>query len=67
MFLDLLKELERKKLTISTAESCTGGLLSSQITSVNGSSKVFLMGLVSYSNQSKIKILKQIKLDFKNL
>jgi nicotinamide-nucleotide amidase len=58
MFLDLLKELERKKLTISTAESCTGGLLSSQITSVNGSSKVFLMGLVTYSNQSKIKILK---------
>ena len=58
MIFDLLKKLEKKKLTISTAESCTGGLLSSQITSVSGSSKVFLMGLVTYSNQAKIKILK---------
>ncbi len=58
MFLDLLKKLKKKKLTISTVESCTGGLLSSQITSVNGASKVFLMGLVTYSNQSKINILK---------
>jgi nicotinamide-nucleotide amidase len=50
--------LKRKNLTISFAESCTGGLLSSAITSVNGSSKVFSMGLVTYSNQAKMTVLK---------
>ena len=50
--------LKRKKLKISIAESCTGGMLSSTITSVNGSSKVFTLGIVAYSNQSKIKVLK---------
>ena len=50
--------LIRKKLKIAIAESCTGGLLSSAITSVNGSSKVFTMGLVTYSNQAKNSILK---------
>ena len=45
--------LIKKKLTISVAESCTGGLLSSAITSVSGSSKVFTLGLVVYSNKSK--------------
>jgi nicotinamide-nucleotide amidase len=53
--------LRKKKLKISFAESCTGGLLSSAITSVNGSSAVFSMGLVTYSNQSKITILKVSK------
>ena len=50
--------LIRRKLKISFAESCTGGLLASSITSINGSSKVFSFGLVTYSNQSKTKILK---------
>ena len=50
--------LIKKKLKISFAESCTGGLLSSAITSINGSSKVFAMGLVTYSNQAKITVLK---------
>ena len=50
--------LKRKKLKISFAESCSGGLLSSAITSVNGSSKVFAMGLVTYSNQAKTTVLK---------
>ncbi|MDA7715608.1 CinA family protein [Pelagibacteraceae bacterium] len=50
--------LKKKKLKISFVESCTGGLLSSAITSVSGSSKVFTIGLVTYSNQSKISILK---------
>jgi len=50
--------LKRKKLKISFAESCTGGLLSNSITSVSGSSKVFTLGMVTYSNQSKIKVLK---------
>ena len=50
--------LKKKKLKLAIAESCTGGLLSSSITSVSGASKVFLMGLVTYSNQAKINILK---------
>jgi PncC family amidohydrolase len=50
--------LKRKKLKIAIAESCTGGMLSSAITSVDGASKVFTMGLVTYSNQAKISILK---------
>ena len=53
--------LKREKLKISIAESCTGGMLSSAITSVSGSSKVFNLGLVAYSNQSKIKVLKVSK------
>ena len=54
----IIKLLKRKKLKISFAESCTGGMLSSSITSVSGASKVFTMGLVTYSNQAKISILK---------
>tara|TARA_Y100001970_G_C14029750_1_gene747948 strand:- start:317 stop:790 length:474 start_codon:yes stop_codon:yes gene_type:complete len=53
-----VKLLTKKKLKISFVESCTGGLLSSSITSISGSSKVFSLGLVTYSNQAKIKILK---------
>ena len=54
----LVKLLNKKKLKVSFAESCTGGLLSSTITSISGSSKVFTLGLVTYSNQSKINTLK---------
>ena len=50
--------LKKKKLKLAVAESCTGGMLSSAITSVSGSSKVFTMGLVTYSNQAKTNILK---------
>jgi|TARA_B110001452_G_C15024452_1_gene358069 nicotinamide-nucleotide amidase len=50
--------LIRKKIKISIAESCTGGMLSSSITSVSGSSKIFTLGLVTYSNQAKITVLK---------
>ena len=50
--------LKRKKLKIAVAESCTGGMLSSAITSVGGSSRVFTLGLVTYSNQAKTSILK---------
>ena len=53
-----MKKLVRKKLKISSAESCTGGMLASKITSISGASKVFNLGLVTYSNQAKIKILK---------
>ena len=54
----LVKLFNKKKLKISFAESCTGGLLSSSITSISGSSKVFTLGFVTYSNQAKINILK---------
>ena len=50
--------LKRKNLKLSVVESCTGGLLASTITSISGASKVFNLGLVTYSNQAKIKILK---------
>ena len=50
--------LKKKKLKLAIAESCTGGMLSSAITSVGGASKVFSMGLVTYSNQAKMSILK---------
>ena len=54
----IVKKLIRKKLKISFAESCTGGMLSSTITSVSGSSKIFNLGLVTYSNKVKMDILK---------
>ena len=57
----IVRLLTKKRLKISLAESCTGGLLSSSITSINGSSKVFVIGLVTYSNQSKISTLKVAK------
>jgi len=57
----IVKLLIKKKLKISFAESCTGGLLSSTITSVSGASKIFNIGLVTYSNQSKIRMLKVSK------
>ena len=54
----IVNVLRKKELKISFAESCTGGLLSSSITSISSSSKVFTIGLVTYSNQSKISLLK---------
>ena len=54
----VVRILTKKKLTISFAESCTGGLLASKITSISGSSKVFNIGLVTYSNNAKVKLLK---------
>ena len=54
----IVRLLRKKRLKVSFAESCTGGLLSSSITSISGSSKVFTLGLVTYSNQSKINTLK---------
>lgn len=59
---DLLEEivgklLAEKNKTLSTAESCTGGLLASLITDISGSSKYFLGGVNAYSNESKVNIL----------
>ncbi len=58
--------LKKKNLKISVAESCTGGMLSSAFTSISGSSKIFTMGMVTYSNQAKIDILKISKKIIKN-
>ena len=55
--LKIVELLTKKKLTVSFAESCTGGLLASSITSISGSSKVFNIGLVTYSNNAKVKLL----------
>ena len=54
----IIKKLIKKKLKVSFAESCTGGLLSSSITSISGSSKVFNLALITYSNKTKVDILK---------
>ena len=54
----IIKKLNKKRLKISFAESCTGGMLASKITSTSGASKVFGLGLVTYSNQAKISVLK---------
>ena len=54
----LHKKLIQKKLTISVAESCTGGLLASKLTKLSNASKYFQIGLITYSNNAKIKILK---------
>ena len=54
----LHKKLIQKKLTISVAESCTGGLLASNFTRMSNASKYFQIGLITYSNKAKINILK---------
>ena len=54
----IISLIKKKRIKLAIAESCTGGMLSSAITSVSGSSKVFTMGLVTYSNQAKTSILK---------
>jgi len=55
---NIVEKLIKKKLKISFAESCTGGMLAASITSINGASKIFNIGLITYSNQAKINILK---------
>ena len=54
----LHKKLIKKRLTISVAESCTGGLLAHNLTKLSNSSKYFQMSLITYSNEAKMKILK---------
>ena len=58
--------LKKKRLKLAVAESCTGGMLSSLITSISGSSKIFTMGLVTYSNYSKNRLLKVSKQIIRN-
>ena len=54
----IISLIKKREMKLAIAESCTGGMLSSAITSISGSSKVFTMGLVTYSNQAKKKVLK---------
>ena len=53
----IIKKLITKKITISVAESCTGGLIASEIISIPNASKIFNLGLITYSNKSKEQIL----------
>jgi nicotinamide-nucleotide amidase len=53
----LVKLLTSRRETVATAESCTGGLLANRLTNVDGSSKVFVAGYVTYSNDAKIDVL----------
>jgi len=62
----IISLLKRKKMKLAIVESCTGGMLSSAITSISGSSKVFTIGLVTYSNQAKISVLKIAQKVIKN-
>ena len=54
----IINLLKSKKMSLATAESCSGGMLAQVITSVSGASKVYKFGIVTYSNQSKIEYLK---------
>lgn len=54
----IVKDFSQKKIQIAMAESCTGGYISHMITNISGASKVFERGIVSYSNESKMEILK---------
>ena len=55
---DLLKICKLNKIYLTTAESCTGGMIASSIVSINGSSSIFKSGIVTYSNESKADFLK---------
>jgi nicotinamide-nucleotide amidase len=54
----IINLLKTKNINLSVAESCTGGMLAQVITSISGASKIFKFGIITYSNQSKIKYLK---------
>lgn len=53
---ELVKKLKEQKLEIATMESCTGGALASEITSIEGSSEILKFSAVTYSNEYKIKM-----------
>lgn len=55
---NLTTKLKKNKIKIAVAESCTGGLISYNLTKIPGASKFFMMGIVSYSNISKLDLLK---------
>ena len=54
----VIKSLKKRGLTLSVAESCSGGLLSHRLTNISGASKCFLMSIVAYSNETKTNLLK---------
>jgi nicotinamide-nucleotide amidase len=55
---NLTTKLKKNKIKVAVAESCTGGLISYNLTKIPGASKFFMMGIVSYSNISKLDLLK---------
>jgi len=54
----IIKEFSKRGITLAIAESCTGGFISHMITNISGASKVFERGIICYSNQAKINLLK---------
>ena len=54
---ELVRIMTEKKLTLSSAESCTGGLIGGEITAVSGSSAVYAGGIITYTNDVKINVL----------
>ena len=54
----IIQDLIKKKISIATAESCTGGLLAAAFTSYSGVSAIYQHGLITYSNEAKSKLLK---------
>ena len=55
---NLTTKLKKNKIKVAVAESCTGGLISYNLTKIPGASKFFMVGIVSYSNISKLDLLK---------
>lgn len=66
LYKKLLSKLIDKNISVSTAESCTGGLLAYSFVKISGSSKIFLGGYITYSNQLKINDLNVKKITLKN-
>ena len=54
---EIVARLKKKKISLSLAESCTGGMLAKHITSVSGASKIFAFGVITYSNKAKVEYL----------
>ena len=66
MIISLIEKIKRRNLTIAVAESCTGGKVASTIVSNEGVSNIFLGGVVTYSDNSKVEILKIDKNKIRN-
>jgi PncC family amidohydrolase len=61
----VIQQLIQKGISVSTAESCTGGLIAAEFTAVSGVSKIYHSGIVTYSNEAKEKLLKVKKTSLK--
>ena len=62
----IIQQFAKNQISLSLAESCTGGYISHMITNISGASKIFERGIVSYSNQTKIELLNINPQDIEN-